>query len=79
VRFTQRDGRVYAAVLDMPERAFGIRGVDAAAVSDVRLLGLDEPVEWTVDDGMLRVTLPERLPVSPAHVLDLGTGARPAA
>ncbi|MBU6364100.1 MAG: alpha-L-fucosidase, partial [Acidobacteria bacterium] len=78
VRFTQRDGEVYAHVLDMPERSFGIRGVDATGVSGVRMLGLDAPVEWTVDAGMLRVTLPESLPVSPAHVLALGTGARPA-
>lgn len=78
VRFTQRDGEVYAHVLDVPERSFGIRGVDATGIGGVRMLGLDAPVEWTVDDGMLRVTLPESLPVSPAHVLALGTGARPA-
>ena len=78
VRFTQRDGAVNAILLDVSEREFGIRGVDATAVTEVRVLGLDEPVDWQVADGMLRVTLPERMPVSPAHVVALGRGARPA-
>jgi alpha-L-fucosidase len=59
-------------------RSFGLRGVDATVVGDVRILGLDEPVDWRVDDGMLRLRLPERMPVSAADVLVLGRGARPA-
>jgi len=78
VRFTQRDGHVHAIVLDMPERTFGIRGVDATGVTGVRALGVDGPLEWTVDDGMLRVTMPERLPAAPAHVLVLDGQVRPA-
>ena len=77
VRFTARDGAVYALLLDVSAAEFGIRGVDAGDVSEVRLLGYDGPVRWWVDAGMLRVRLPERMPVSPAHVLDLGRGARP--
>lgn len=78
VRFTQRNGSVYAILLDLPQREFGIRGVDATAVNDVRMLGLGEPVDWRVADGLLTVRLPDRLPVSPAHVLALGGGLRPA-
>ena len=78
VRFTSRDGEVYAILLDLGESEFGIRGVDATGVTGVRLLGLDEPIEWRVADGMLRVRLPGRVPVAPAHVLALGRGARPA-
>jgi hypothetical protein len=37
-------------------------------VRDVALLGAD-PIEWVVDGGRLRVQLPDRLPVTPAHVL----------
>jgi alpha-L-fucosidase len=47
-------------------------------VDSVRLLGLGEDIEWKVSDGALRVRLPERMPVSPAHVIALGPGARPA-
>ncbi len=77
VRFTQRDGAVNAILLDVSAPEFGLRGVDAGEVAEVRLLGLDEPVQWRVDDGELTVRLPERLPVSPARVLDLGRGLRP--
>lgn len=76
VRFTQRDGALNAILFDAPMREFGIRALDAAAVTTLRLLGLDEPVHWRVVDGLLRVTLPERMPVSPAHVLSLGFGTR---
>ena len=77
VRFTQRDGAVNAILLDLPEREFGIRGVDATDIDTVRVLGLDEQVDWQVDDGMLTVRLPERMPVSPAHVVTLGHAVRP--
>lgn len=78
VRFTRRDGEVNAILLDVSAPDFGIRGVDATEVTEVRLLGVTEPVQWRVDDGTLRVVLPERLPVSPAQVLNLGHGLRPA-
>ena len=77
VRFTARDGDVYAILLDVTGREFGIRGIDATGVSEVRLLGIDESIDWQVDEGMLVVRLPERLAVAPAHVLALGRGARP--
>lgn len=77
VRFTQRGGQVYALLLDLPTREFGIRGLDASALTQVRLLGIDQPLEWWVADSMLRVRLPERLPPSPVHVLALGEDARP--
>lgn len=77
VRFTQRDGAVYAVLLDLSGHEFGIRGVVAGDVTQVRIPGLEEPVDWRVTDGMLRVRLPERMPVSPAHVLALGHGLRP--
>ena len=67
-----------AILLDLPTREFGIRGLDASGVSDVRVLGLPEPVDWRVDDGTLKIVLPERMPVSPAHVIAIGAGARVA-
>ena len=78
MRYTERDESVYAIMLDTPEREFALRGVDAADVDAVRLLGLDEPLDWRVSDGVLGVRLPERLPVSPAHVLAISAGLRPA-
>ena len=75
VRFTQRDGIVYAALLDLPGvRRIGLRGV----VTDgepVRLLGVDGELPVRTEEGFV-VTLPDRVPVSPVHVLELGRGAR---
>ena len=79
VRFTAGpDGEVHAILLDVTEPEFAIRGIDAAELDRVRMLGLDAPVDWRVEDGTVTVRLPERLPVSPAHVLTLGPGVRPA-
>lgn len=62
---------LYVHLVDPPgRRSLGLRGVRAREVRDVRLLGVDEPVRWSLDDERaLRVDLPERLPVSPVHVL----------
>ncbi|GAY13646.1 hypothetical protein MSZK_03720 [Mycobacterium sp. shizuoka-1] len=77
VRFTQRDGVVNAVLLDLSVAEFGIRGVDATDVTDVRMPALGEPLDWRVIDGMLRVRMPDRLPAAPAYTLMLGAGARP--
>lgn len=79
VRFTRKgdgaggpDGGVYAMLIDTPGvRTFSLRDVDATGVTSARLLGMDEPLDWTVTDGAFQVTLPERLPVSAAHVVAL--------
>jgi len=78
LRFTQSGEGVYALVLGMPaSRRFTLRGVDGTHMRRVRLVGSPGELEWTVhDDDALCVTLPERLPVSPVTVLDLGTAVR---
>ncbi|MEI6622330.1 MAG: alpha-L-fucosidase [Actinomycetes bacterium] len=79
VRFTQKNGEVFALLIDQPgTREFTLRDVDASALTAVRLLGVDEQLTWRVDDGVLSVTLPERVPVSAALVLSLGQGLRSA-
>jgi alpha-L-fucosidase len=72
VRFTKGSDAVYAVLLDTPGVAeFGLRGVDASGVRDVRLLGIDGGVDWSVKSGVLTLTLAERLPVDPARTLRL--------
>ena len=72
VRFTEKDREVFALLLDLPgARSFGVRDVDLAWVRSVRLLGVG-PVESRVIDGMLKVTLPETVPVQAAYTLSLG-------
>ncbi|MGD9619331.1 MAG: alpha-L-fucosidase [Mycolicibacterium sp.] len=75
VRFTRRGGTLYAILLDTPMREFGIRGLDGSQIAEVRVLGLDETPQWQVIEGMLRVRLPDRMPVSPGHVLSLVQGS----
>ena len=72
VRFTAGADAVYATLVESPGvAAFGLRGVESDDLRQVSLLGVAEPVSWRSDDAMLRVVLPERLPLSPAHVLRL--------
>jgi len=79
VRFTCGPDAVNAILIDTPgRRTFTLRDVDADAVSGVRLLGLDEPLDWQVVEGRLQLTLPDRLPVSAAHVLRITGEVHPA-
>jgi len=72
VRFTVGADTLYATLLDTPgARRFCLRGIEARQLRTLALLGIDTPVDWDVRDGALSVTVPERLPVSPAHVLRL--------
>jgi alpha-L-fucosidase len=72
VRFTVGGDTLYATLLDPPgARTFDLRAVEAGELRHVGLLGADGAVDWSVHDGRVSVTLPERLPVSPAHVLRL--------
>jgi alpha-L-fucosidase len=72
VRFTVGRDRLYATLLEPPgARRVEMRGLGVGDLRGVEVVGMDGPVEWGVGGGSLSVTLPERLPVSPAHVLRL--------
>jgi alpha-L-fucosidase len=72
LRFTTRGETLYAVLLETPPSArLDFVDVDARAVEEVRLLGLDQPLSWSVEAGRLSVELPERLALSPAHTLRL--------
>jgi alpha-L-fucosidase len=90
VCFTQSGSgaAVYALVFGVPaSRRLTLRAIDGSDVRRVRLVGFDEPVEWSVGEGVagesadatdpvLSLTLPERLPLSAVTVLELGGGVR---
>jgi alpha-L-fucosidase len=77
VHFTLGRGALYATLLELPgSRTFVLRGVVAGSLRQVELLASDGSVDWGERDGALSVTLPERLPVSPAHVLRLTPAPR---
>ena len=50
--------------------------VDGSRVRRVRLVGADEQLEFSVENGELSVTLPEQLPLAAVTALDLGSEVR---
>src|SRR5262249_41367098 len=80
VRFTTRDGALYAIVLAWPEsRRVLIRSLAKGSphltqeIESVELLGASVPVRWTRDDAALRVEMPETPPGDYAFTLRIRT------
>jgi alpha-L-fucosidase len=77
VRFTAREGVLYALLLDRPATStFLIEGIDAESVSEARLLGTGDELVCTSRDGVLELTLPESVPQEDAYAVRLGAGVR---
>jgi alpha-L-fucosidase len=78
LRYTKSGEGIYALVLGMPTgRRVTLRGIDGASVRRVRLVEVDERVDFSVEEGGgLTVTMPERLPVSAVTAFDLGAEVR---
>jgi hypothetical protein len=77
LRFTHSGSGVYCLVMGTPqERRLGLRVIDGSQVSRVRLVGTNDLLEWSDEDGELSVSLPERLPLAAVTALDLGQGVR---
>lgn len=73
VRLWQKSGDVYAALIDLPgARTFTLHGIDAGSVDEVHVVGSGADVDVGERDGLLEITMPERVPVEPAYVLRLG-------
>lgn len=70
VRFTQKDGDLYATVLASPAAGpLEVQGLAAAPQSSVRLLGRAEPVAWRQTNRGLAVTLPGGAATAHAYAL----------
>jgi alpha-L-fucosidase len=68
VRFTSRDGAVYAIVRSAPDLpAVTLRGVTIAAGSTVQLLGDETALDWQATAAGPRVMLPRPLPPAVAE------------
>ncbi|HEY1829158.1 MAG TPA: alpha-L-fucosidase [Acidimicrobiales bacterium] len=77
VRFTQRDGHVYALVFGRPGSAtWTISRIEALAVTSVSLLGLAQPLDASSVGGSLTITAPDQLQEQAVYALDLGTDVR---
>ena len=71
IRFTVKDGVLYAMVLGMPEGEVVVRSLASGGhtVRSVSLLGAEVGLEFEQEADGLRVTLPERIPESAALAL----------
>ncbi|CAB5012725.1 unannotated protein [freshwater metagenome] len=77
VRFTTREGVLYALILDRPATStFLVEGIDAESVTEARLLGTGEELQRTTREGVLELTIPETAPDEDAYAVRLGTGVR---
>ena len=75
VRFTTRDGAVYAIVCGTPSGDGVALDVAPAPGADVHLLGHDAPLAWTAVGDGCAVTLPGRPADAPALALRLSAVA----
>lgn len=77
IRFTQKDGIVYAFLLGWPYagkssiRALRREGALRRPISRISMLGDGNPLEFTWDDRALTVTLPGQQPCKDAFVLKI--------
>ncbi len=70
VRFTQKDGALYATLLATPATtAVELKGLRCAPGADIKLLGNPESLAWRATDAGVAITLSGPLPASPAHAL----------
>jgi len=72
LRFTQKDGHLYATLFGKPASStILLHNVAAAPGSEISLLGSSEPLKWGQRAGDLEVTLPSNLPGSYDWVVKL--------
>jgi alpha-L-fucosidase len=73
IRFTTKDGAVYAYLMAWPKEGDKVLihslAIPAGTVSDVRLLGVKDPVVWKQTAEGLEVTLPATAPCKYAYCL----------
>ena len=72
VRFTQKNGYLYAILLGKPKQTEVIlQGVKARPRTAIHLLGYGQPLQWSADGENLKVKLPQSLPGQYAYALRL--------
>ncbi len=81
IRFTTKDGKLYAIVMDTPKNMKStIRSVGKASkycnwdVMNVKMLGSNEKIKWTQDSKGLHVNFPKNIAGKYAHVFEIDFG-----
>lgn len=72
VRFTQKDGALYATLMGTPSSAqITLNDITPAEGATITLLGNDDALPWEQTSAGVAVTLPDELPDAPAHSLKI--------
>lgn len=72
IRYTQKNGRLYAILMDTPAPGpVEIIGLKAKPGTVISMLGLGPEISWSQKGNNLEIKLADELPDSPAHVLVL--------
>jgi alpha-L-fucosidase len=73
IRFTTKGSALYAICLGWPEGELRIEslGAGASRVSSVRMVGSQEKVSWSQEQGGLRITRPKQKPCDHAYVFEI--------
>jgi alpha-L-fucosidase len=77
IRFTQKDGFLYAIVQDWPGRVLKIHALSELSerlpetISHIRMLGVDEPLSFNRSVRHLRIEMPRQKPCDHAFTLEI--------
>jgi len=72
VRFTQKDGNLFAILLGTPkENEITIEDLEATPNTQVQLLGQDHPLKWAQSDNGLTIQVPQNYLHAPAHTIKI--------
>ena len=77
IRFTTKNGKLYVFCLGAPEKDIEVRALGAASglwpgkIANIRLLGSEEKITWTVAADRLRITRPVHQPSDFAVTFEL--------
>ncbi|MBN1584222.1 MAG: alpha-L-fucosidase [Anaerolineae bacterium] len=72
MRFTQKDGTLYAILLGKPvTNRVQIAGLRAQEGTTIHMLGQNAKSDWRQGDNALTITLPDHLPESPAYTFKI--------
>ena len=74
VRFTKKDGNVYALCLNWPKDILTLESMGSGGihVTDVHLLGYNQELEWEQNEAALTINVPDEKPCKYAYAFKLG-------
>ena len=67
IRFTQKDGALYALLLDVPTKDIEIRSFGKASglldkeIKNIEILGSTEKIRWEINDDFLKINKPDNI------------------